>query len=123
MSSPHGQALRVLEGRYVLEHDADPAAPLPEGVWVSLVHGPDGRTAVRRDDAADAGAWAALWSGEEAHDPEATGMLRALVAPLADAGLPVMVASTFTADLVLVPAERLDAAISALRAAGHRVAR
>ena len=50
-------------------------------------------------------------------------MLSAIVAPMADGGMPVMVASTFDADLVLVPAERLDDAVSALRAAGHRVIR
>jgi hypothetical protein len=69
------------------------------------------------------GGWAALWSGDEPHDPETTGMLSAIVAPLADGGMPVMVASTFHADLVLVPAERLDDAVSALRAARHRVSR
>jgi uncharacterized protein len=57
------------------------------------------------------------------HDPETTGMLSAIVAPLADGGTPVMVASTFHADLVLVPVETLDDAISALHAAGHRVIR
>jgi uncharacterized protein len=55
--------------------------------------------------------------------PRTTGMLSAIVAPLADGGMPVMVASTFHADLVLVPAERLDDAVSALRAARHRVSR
>jgi len=48
-------------------------------------------------------------------------MLSAIVSPLADGGIPVMVASTFHADLVLVPAGRLGAGVSALRAAGHRV--
>ena len=82
--------------------------------------GPDGRTGVRRDDAADFG-WAALWSGEEPHDPEATGMLSAIVGPLAAGDVPVMVASTFHADLVLVPAVRLDEAVRVLRDAGHQL--
>jgi hypothetical protein len=48
-------------------------------------------------------------------------MLSAIVAPLAAAAVPVMVASTFHADLVLVPEVRLDEAVGALREAGHRV--
>lgn len=41
--------------------------------------------------------------------------------PLADAGVPVILASTFEADVVLVPAARLGEAASTLRAAGHHV--
>lgn len=55
------------------------------------VVGPDERTRVRRDDTAEQ-AWVALWS-DEAHDLEATGMLSAIVAPLAARELPVWVAS------------------------------
>ena len=114
------QTLRVLDGRFSIEHVPDDAAPLPEQEWLALVHGPDGRTVIRRDDAADDG-WVALWSGDEPHDPQATGMLSAIVTPLADGGIPVMAASTFHADLVLVPAARIADAVGALRRAGHRV--
>jgi hypothetical protein len=115
------QALRVLDGRFSIAHDADHNAPLPTEDWLALVNGPDGRTIIQRHDGVADGVWAAFWSGDEPHDPETTGMLSAIVAPLADSAMPVMVASTFHADLVLVLAERLDEAISALRAAGHRV--
>ena len=114
------QNLRVLDGRFSIEHVPDDAAPLSEQEWLALVHGPDGRTVIRRDDAADDG-WVALWSGDEPHDPQATGMLSAIVTPLADGGIPVMAASTFHADLVLVPAARIADAVGALRRAGHRV--
>jgi hypothetical protein len=114
------QTLRVLDGRFSIEHVPDDAAPLSEQEWLALVHGPDGRTVIRRDDAADDG-WVALWSGDEPHDPQATGMLSAIVTPLADGGIPVMAASTFHADLVLVPAARIADAVGALRRAGHRV--
>jgi hypothetical protein len=50
-------------------------------------------------------------------------MLSAIVAPLAAGGLPVMVASTFHAELVLVPADRLDEAVDVLRDAGHHIAK
>lgn len=120
MSVDRRQNLRVLDGRFVIEHEPDADKATPDGEWLALVFGPDGRTGVRRDDTAG-NPWAALWSGDEPHDPEATGMLSAIVAPLAAGGLPVMVTSTFHADLVLVPARRLDEAVDVLRAAGHTV--
>jgi hypothetical protein len=56
------------------------------------------------------------------HDPQSTGMLSAIVAPLAAGGVPVWVASSFDGDLVLIPAERLDEAVGVLHDAGHYVA-
>ena len=38
---------------------------------------------VKRDRGASEDAWSALWNGDEAHDVQATGMLSAIVAPLA----------------------------------------
>ena len=49
-------------------------------------------------------------------------MLAALLTPLAGGQIPVFVASTFHADLVLVPAAMVPAATDALRAAGHVIA-
>jgi hypothetical protein len=122
MATDRSQDLRILDGRFSIEHAADQGEPLPEGEWLALVHGPDGRTVIRREGDPSDGGWAAVWSGDEPHDPQATGMLSAIVAPLAEGGLPVMAASTFHADLVLVPTDRLEEAIAVLRAAGHRVA-
>jgi hypothetical protein len=48
-----------------------------------------------------------------------TGVLASLVGPLADAGVPIFVVSTFDTDYVLVPAATLAAARDALIAAGH----
>ncbi|MCX5063499.1 ACT domain-containing protein [Streptomyces sp. NBC_00201] len=76
---------------------------------------------MRRDDTAEDG-WVALWNGDDAHDPEATGMLSAIVAPLAASGLPVWTAASYDGDLVLVPAGRLEEAVGVLRRAGHQVA-
>jgi hypothetical protein len=118
--SADGQTLRVLEGRFVLEQVNDHDRDGDEGDLLALVFGPDGRTRVRRDDIAK-DTWTALWNGDHAHDPQSTGMLSAIVAPLAQGGLPVWVASSFDGDLVLVPAERLDQAVGVLRDAGHRV--
>ncbi len=50
-----------------------------------------------------------------------TGVLAALVRPLADARVNVFAFSTYDTDYLLVPAVRLTEAIDALTAAGHRV--
>ena len=115
------QSLRILEGRYVLARAAGHDVVLDAGL-LALVFGPDGATEMRRDDTA-ADAWVALWNGDQAHDPDATGMLSAIVAPLAAAELPVWVAASYDGDLVLVPADRLEEAADVLIAAGHQVVR
>ena len=88
---------------------------------LALVFGTQQTHRVRRDATAPE-TWVALWNGDQAHDPQATGMLNAIVAPLAARELPVWIASSFDGDLVLVPADRLDDAVDALRHAGHQVA-
>ena len=122
MSVAGRQTLRVLDGSYVLDRP-------PEGTDLDLradvlavVFSPAGSTVMRRDDAGEDG-WSALWNGDEAHDVQATGMLSAIVAPLAAAGVPVWVVSSFDGDLVLVPTDRVDEACEVLQAAGHQVRR
>ena len=117
---PRHQNLRVLEGRCVLERVTDVHAVAFGADLRALVLGPDGGAAMRRDDTAD-DAWVALWNGDDAHDPDATGMLSAIVAPLAEAELPVWVAASYDGDLVFVPAGRLEEAVDTLRRAGHQV--
>jgi hypothetical protein len=114
------QTLRVLEGRYVLERLVPDDGVAREGDVLAVVHGPDGGARMRRDDGAD-DAWVALWNGDQAHPPDATGMLAAIVAPLAAGEVPVWVAASFDGDIVLVPADQLDAASELLRRAGHQV--
>lgn len=50
-----------------------------------------------------------------------TGVLLALLAPLAKAGVSIFALSTFDTDYLLVRAAQLDLAIGALSAAGHQV--
>ena len=50
---------------------------------------------------------------------ELTGVLASLAAPLADAGIPIFVLSTYDTDVVLVPGDRVAAAVDALEGAGH----
>jgi hypothetical protein len=49
------------------------------------------------------------------------GILAAIAEPLAQAGLSIFAISTFDTDYVLVKARDLEAAVSALQRAGHRV--
>jgi hypothetical protein len=114
------QTLRVLEGRYVLERVGSDLEVARDGEVLAVVRGPDGGACMRRLDAAD-DAWVALWNGDEAHPPDATGMLAAIVAPLAVGNLPVWVAASFDGDIVLIPVDQVDEASELLRRAGHRV--
>ena len=120
MSAARPQNLRVLDGRFVLTRVTDPRTVAIDADLLALVIAPDGGAAMRRDDTAEE-AWAALWNGDDAHDPQATGMLSAVVAPLAAGGLPVWTAANYDGDVVLVPADRLDEAVAMLRRAGHHV--
>ena len=121
MSVAGHQTLRVLDGSYVLDRPAD-VTEVPRAEILAVVFGPDGSTVMRRDDTGE-DAWSALWNGDEAHDVQATGMLSAIVAPLAAGGVPVWVVSGYDGDLVLVPTGRLEEASEVLRAAGHQVRR
>ncbi|MGP4019535.1 ACT domain-containing protein [Saccharopolyspora sp. 5N708] len=51
-----------------------------------------------------------------------TGILAALLVPLAEAGISVFTLSTFDTDWILVPADAADEAAAVLDAAGHTVA-
>jgi hypothetical protein len=114
------QSLRVLDGRFVLERASDVRAAAAVDGLLALVLGPDGGAVLRRDDTA-ADSWVALWNGDDAHDPEATGMLAAVAAPLAAGGIPIWSVASYDGDIVCVPTDRFDEAVAALRAAGHRV--
>jgi hypothetical protein len=120
MPAARSQNLRVLPGRFVLARVTDMRTVALDADLLALVLGPDGGATMRRDDTAD-DAWVALWNGDDAHDPEATGMLSAIVAPLAAGQLPVWTAASYDGDLVLVPAGRLEEAVDVLRRAGHQV--
>src|SRR4051794_34453730 len=120
MPAARRQNLRVLQGRFVLARVTDMQTVAFAADLLAIVLGPDGGAAMRRDDTAE-DAWAALWNGDDAHDPDATGMLSAIVAPLAAGELPVWTAASYDGDLVLVPARRLEEAVDVLRRAGHHV--
>ncbi|RDI65104.1 ACT domain-containing protein [Nocardia pseudobrasiliensis] len=115
------QRLRIVPSQFAVEHLPNSTFP-EDDEWIALVRAPEGLTAIR-----EAPAWAEgeIWKGfygDAAHSLNQPGMLAAVIGPLAECGIPVFVASTYHADLVLVPAHRLDEATDALRDAGHRIA-
>jgi len=118
------QQLRVLPGDFVVEHLAGDVQ-VPDGEWLALVRAPEGLTVVRParpEDDEGTERWSAFYGGDTAHGLDAPGMLAALLTPLAADGVPVFVASTFHADLVLVPAAKVSTALAALQSAGHVIA-
>ncbi|NRQ34039.1 ACT domain-containing protein [Nonomuraea sp. NN258] len=122
MTSPTAQHLNVLSTVYVVEHQ--PQATLPQNDdWIALVRAPDGGlTVIREARPADSDErWIGFYSGATAHGLDVPGMLAAMVQPLAQAAISVFVASTFHADLVLVPEHSKHQAVTVLREAGHQV--
>ncbi|HEY3872287.1 MAG TPA: ACT domain-containing protein [Actinocrinis sp.] len=118
---PPRQRLSQLPGSFAVAQGADAEAALAGGAWLAAVRAPEGLTVVWPARAGDAEVWSAFYGGASAHGLDVPGMLAALVKPLAEHGVPVFVASTFRADVVLVPADRRAAAADILRAAGHDV--
>jgi hypothetical protein len=49
-----------------------------------------------------------------------TGVLTSCLQPLADAAIPIFAVSTFDTDYVLIKSDKLEPAIAALDAVGHR---
>jgi uncharacterized protein len=107
----------------------DPAAPVPGWAWsgelCSVTRSADelsivcGDAGVPSDVNAQRG-WRAL-KVRGPLDFSLTGVLAALAAPLADAGIPIFALSTYDTDYVLVRDEALLAACDALRRAGHTI--
>ncbi|MEV7396227.1 ACT domain-containing protein [Aeromicrobium sp. NPDC092404] len=109
------QVLRWLDDDYTVSDGAASG----EVLWT--VEAPDGRTVVATAAETDRETWRALYGDQTSHELDAPGMLAALLVPLAQIGCPVFVASTRSADLVLVPVARVRDAEEALQRAGHEV--
>ena len=109
----------------------DASAPVPAWVTdtadplISVTRTPDELSIVVPEAAvpgsvrAETG-WRAL-SVEGPLDLSMTGVLASLAGPLADAGFPVFVVSTYDTDWLLVKEEDLDRTVEVLRAADHHV--
>ncbi|MET7369981.1 GNAT family N-acetyltransferase [Streptomyces sp. NPDC005566] len=114
--------LRVLDAVLALEHH--PGSREPRGNdWLALVRAPEGLTVIRVADssAPPADRWIALYDADPNHGLDEPGLLAAVLTPLARAAIPVFTASTYHADLVLVPEQLHDQALAALRSAGYEI--
>ncbi|HET6508428.1 MAG TPA: ACT domain-containing protein [Baekduia sp.] len=123
--------IRVLEGGYAVCRlgALEETPPTPErgaGFW-SLTEVGEERSLVCLEDLVD-GAWAdgatvvRGWRILEVLGPldlGLTGVMAALAAPLADAGVPIFPIATHDTDWILVPGAQLGVALDALRGAGH----
>jgi len=107
----------------------DSGDPVPAWAWegepACVARTRDELSVVCRADAVPKGVraeggWRCL-KAEGPFDFALTGILAAIVSPLAAAGIPVFAFSTYDTDYLMVKAEKLDRAVEALRAAGHRV--
>jgi hypothetical protein len=120
--------LRVLDGRLAVARLAPGDAPPPwasSGGLVSVTRTAEELSVVCAEDAVPAGVrsergWRALALLGPIPFAE-TGVLAALLAPLAAARVGIFALSTYDTDLVLVKEADLARAVEALRAAGHEV--
>ncbi|MFC5746829.1 ACT domain-containing protein [Actinomadura rugatobispora] len=114
------QRLHIVPSQFIVEHLPNATFP-DDDEWIALVRAPEGLTVIREvPPFVEAERWVGFY-GEPDHSLDTPGVLAAIVGPLAGAGIPVFVTSTFHADLVLVPELKVPEATAALKEAGHQV--
>ncbi|MDI3316284.1 MAG: alpha/beta fold hydrolase [Bacillota bacterium] len=127
-----GRRLRLVPGRFALL-SLPPDSPVPAwaeegraGALGAAIRTREELTLVEPEEALPQGAGAARgWRALAVDGPldlSEVGILAGLAVPLAEAGVPVFVLSTYQTDLLLVPEEKLAVAREALLRAGHRLA-
>ena len=108
-----------------LPPDAPPPAWAWRGAFVSVTRTADELSVVCAAAAVPPGVTAsAPWRALRVAGPldlSAVGVLARLAAPLAAAGVSLFVVATYDTDWLLVREDALDAAVAALRGAGHAV--
>lgn len=119
--------LTALEGELAIWR-LPPGAPTPTvapGVFLSIARTSDELSIVSASTSVPDGVDAEVgWRCLKVEGPlafEMTGVLAALSAPLAKAGVPIFVVSTYDTDYLLVKTAHLDRACSTLRADGHEI--
>jgi len=119
--------LTVLQGEFsVWRLDADGSQPAIEtDTFLSMTRTDDELSIVSSSSNVPAGATVETgWRCLRVEGPlsfELTGVIADLSAPLARAGIPIFVVSTYDTDYVLVKAVDLEQACSALRDKGHAI--
>ena len=126
--------LEVLPGDYAICR-LPAGSPFPAGLIEAAIAGPDVISVTwtpeevsilcPADRAPDGASVETPWRCLRVAGPvqlALTGILASIVSPLAEARVNIFAFSTFDTDYVLVPAVRLNEALAALNAAGHRIA-
>jgi hypothetical protein len=106
-----------------LAADADPPAKPRDAALFSVTHTAHELSVICPEDAAvgkvHGGLRAFVVAGPLAFG--VTGVVSSIAEPLARAGISIVPLATYDTDYVLVDESRLEAAVAALRAAGHAV--
>jgi uncharacterized protein len=129
-TTPRCFELTLLPGRFAISRLA-PTAPIPQwatqGSFFSITRTSDELSVVCELARVPSGVQSQRsWRILKVHGPfdlTDTGVLSALASPLAEAELSLFAISTFDTDYLLVAAETLSAAITALERAGHQIHR
>lgn len=120
--------LETLDGRFAV-HRLEAGSPVPDaarrGAFWMAVHTPESLTlvcdeCVPVDAQRSEPGWAALRVAGPL-DFSLTGILAELSGTLAAAGIPIFAISDYDTDTILIKADRLEEAVTALRQAGHSV--
>jgi hypothetical protein len=125
---PGSRNLTLLPGRFAVSrmHPETAVPAWAEGGWFcNVVRTREELSVVCEEAAVPAGVTTNRgWRMLKVQGPipfEEAGVLAAIAGPLASAGLPIFAVSTFDTDYVLVREEAIEAALLALRGAGHSV--
>jgi hypothetical protein len=119
--------LTVLSGEFsVWRLDADAPQPsIESGTFLSITRTEDELSVVTSSSKMPDGASAETgWRCLKVEGPLAfdmTGVLAALSAPLAEAGIPIFAVSTYDTDYLLVKATDLPRTLEVLKQAGHSI--
>src|SRR3954452_21743366 len=119
--------LGLLKGRYAVSR-LDPGCAIPQwatGSFVSMTRTHEELSIVCLEDNVPDGVETERdWRGLAIVgrlDFSLVGILSSLLGPLAQAGIPVFVTSTFNTDYLFVKQGRLEQALEVLRKAGHEI--
>lgn len=109
---PQPQRLHARPERLSIDRETGPRRPLH-----AVVVRDEERTTISETPDGD-------WRALEVEGPIAftvTGVMASLAGPLAEAGVSLFAVSTYDTDVLLVHATQFEAAVAALRAAGHTI--
>ncbi len=125
----HKLKFSVIPGAFAvcrLPPDAPPPLWMVRGTFLSVTRSADELSVVTMEDVVpDEVKSEKGWACLKLHGPfpfQLTGILASFIGPLAEAGIPIFVVSTFDTDYVLVKGQDRVRSLKALADAGHELA-